>query len=229
MLEIRWDLRLNSSCGQRKSKETEKQKKYSRAGLVACLSAYEASQLWGLLVAQVQARVFAGTGFLFPNSSIRFLSRRSPVAGAKDASPGLIIELIAAARMENAEISRNEDYLPADPRLDVRVRLGDSTVRLFPGYVERPVEDVDRAHLVASVADDELIVTKGFGVSHLLQVLLGYSEFAIQHFASAWTQISEDGEEVPSLSTVEVEAAMALLASGTPLGTGIHRGTTPSP
>jgi hypothetical protein len=75
---------------------------------------------------------------------------------------------------------------------------------------------VDRAHLLASVVDDELVARRGFGVSHLLQVVLGYADFAIQHFAPAWDAIAQDDGDMPTLSRAELEAALALVESGTP-------------
>lgn len=108
-----------------------------------------------------------------------------------------------------------EDYTPADPRLNVRVRLGGSTVRLFPGCVERPVADVDRAHLLIDSIDDELIRTAGFGVSHVLQVGLGYADFAMQHLADNWPR-EEPGPERPVVTEAEIAAALCVFRAGTP-------------
>lgn len=200
--------------GRDKAKKPKKQKNYQKVGLAASLSAYDSTQLWGLLTAAGASPALRQHWVSIAELVHRFTKLSS--SGSKDVAPGLITDLIATARAENADIARNEDYLPADPRKDVRVRLGSSTVRLFPGCVERPVADVDRAHLLASVVDEELIAKRGFGITHLLQVVLGYADFAIQRFDSAWAANADDDGGKASLSTAEVEVARALVESGTP-------------
>lgn len=182
--------------------------------MAVSLSTYDSSQLWGLLTAAGASPALRQNWVSIAELVHRFTQLSS--SGSKDVTPGLITDLIATAHAENADISRNEDYLPADPRKEVRVRLGSSAVRLFPGCVERPVADVDRAHLLASVVDKELIAKRGFGITHLLQVVLGYADFAIQRFDSAWAANADDNGGKASLSTAEVEVARALVELGTP-------------
>lgn len=182
--------------------------------MAASLATYDSSQLWSLLIAAGASPALRRRWVSI--SELVHQVTKLTCSGSKDVTPSLIIDLIAAARAENSDISQNEDYLPADPREEVRVRLGEATVRLFPGCVERPVADVDRAHLLASVVDEELIARRGFGISHLVRVVLGYADFAIQQFNSAWADIPQDDEGKPSLSTAEIEIAKALVELGTP-------------
>lgn len=52
--------------------------------------------------------------------------------------------------------------------------------------MERPVADVDRALLVADADDDVLVARFGFGVRHVLEVSLRYSDGALQAMALSW-------------------------------------------
>jgi hypothetical protein len=78
-----------------------------------------------------------------------------------------------------------EDFVPENPRDVVLVRVGQDVVRLFPGQVERPVADVDRALLASSAVDDLLFGHRGFGVYDVLEVVLGYTDEAIKILAAA--------------------------------------------
>lgn len=201
--------------GRNKAKKPKKQKKYIGADLAASLGPYDSDQLWTLLTAAGASPALRAHWV----SVAELVSQvaKSPSKGSKDVAAGLIVNLIQAAHLSNPDVAKNEDYMPADPRKDVRVRSGRSTVRLFPGCVERPVADVDRAYQLAGVLDDELVAANGFGISHLLQVVLGYADYAIRQFESAWpTEGNPNGDSSASLTPSEIEAATALVAAGTP-------------
>ncbi|WP_248826041.1 hypothetical protein [Frankia umida] len=107
-----------------------------------------------------------------------------------------------------------EDFLPSDPRDRVVVRWGGHLVRLFPGSVERPVADVDRALLVSKATDDVLVPRMGFGVRNLVDVALGYGDFAIRALAATWS--AEASDNGVTITDDEVTAAAALIRAGTP-------------
>lgn len=177
------------------------------------LASFEQESLWTLLFAAGASPVlrdrWASVGLL-AHTALNVDGRRS-----KHADPSRIGPLLHGARKARPELLMAEDYMAADPRLNVRVRLGDSTVRLFPGCVERPVADVDRAHLLIDSIDDELIRTVGFGVSHVLEIGLGYADFAMEHLAENWP--SEDPEPgLPLVTEAELDSALRVVRAGTP-------------
>ncbi|WP_182907554.1 hypothetical protein [Microbispora sp. H13382] len=109
-----------------------------------------------------------------------------------------------------------EDFVASDPRDIVLVRLGDNVVRLFPGNVERPVADVDRALLVADAIDDVLVARLGFGVRDLVEAALGYVDAAIRAMAPSWPEGDFIDEASVTLTAAEVNAAAELVTLGTP-------------
>lgn len=113
-------------------------------------------------------------------------------------------------------IASLEDFLPSNPRDRVVVPWGEHLVRLFPGSVERPVADVDRALLVAKATDDLLVPQLGFGVRDLVDVALGYGDFAIRALATTWG--AEASDHGVTITDDEVTAAAALIGAGTPEG-----------
>ncbi|WP_131770121.1 hypothetical protein [Candidatus Protofrankia californiensis] len=111
-------------------------------------------------------------------------------------------------------IASLEDFLPSDPRDRVVVRWGEHLVRLFPGSVERPVADVDRALLVSKATDEVLVARMGFGVRDLVDVALGYGDFAIRALAATWG--AERSDNGVAITDDEVTAASTLIGAGTP-------------
>jgi hypothetical protein len=67
--------------------------------------------------------------------------------------------LLEEAAAAIGHIEAYEDYLPEDPRDDVRVTVSNQIFRLGPGEVERPLADVDRALLVAESTRSRSIET----------------------------------------------------------------------
>lgn len=135
-------------------------------------------------------------------------------------------DLLARAAESIGDIEMYEDYLPEDPRDDVRIRIADYTLRLGPGDIERPVADIDRALLVSRAIDPLLIDRVGFGVRDLLDVVLGYQDAATAIFAESWPDGDIDLDADTVVTKEEVEAAERLIALGTPahlLPTDRHR------
>lgn len=174
----------------------------------------EPGQLWSLVVAAgaspgVRHR-WASVGHLvYAVASI-------DANGTRPVTAGHLARLLRACMNDNSNLSTLEDFLPADPRERVVVRLGEDVVRLFPGSVERPVADVDRALLVADAVDQSLVSRLGFGVRHLLEVALRYSDQAIQVMAPSWPEGDLPGSGTVVFTAREVAAAGDLVARGTP-------------
>ncbi|USX54103.1 hypothetical protein [Lentzea sp. HUAS12] len=139
-----------------------------------------------------------------------------PIAAAK------LPRLLRACREDSPQLTWMEDFVAADPRQRVLVRLGDDVVRLFPGNIERPVADVDRALLVADAVDDTLVAELGFGVRDLITASLRYTDHAIAVLAPAWPGRGLAEEPRVTLTDAEVAAAAELVSSGTPAVLSSH-------
>ena len=137
--------------------------------------------------------------------------------GSKTVSPTLLEQLVTAVRRDEPGIVHLEDFLPNDPRMTVLARRADRLVRLFPGSVERPVADVERANLVAAAIDEYLIPRRGFGVRDYVDVGLLYLDHAIGVLGPAWLDSDvTDLHAAPFISGAECAAAAALILKPPP-------------
>ncbi|WP_134495648.1 hypothetical protein [Cryobacterium levicorallinum] len=75
---------------------------------------------------------------------------------------------------EEPRLHASEDFLPEDPRDDVRVEFNGRLYRLCAGNMERPIADLDRLLMLAKVVDPVLADTHGFGLIHLAEVVLAH-------------------------------------------------------
>jgi len=117
----------------------------------------DSESLWLLLVA-------AGASPAVRHKWVRVghlveLACKTTGVSGKPADPHLLHDLLERAAESIGSIDMYEDYLPEDPRDDVRVRISDCPLRIGPGDVERPVADIDRA-LIVSKAIDQLLIER---------------------------------------------------------------------
>ena len=154
--------------------------------------------------------------------SVGHLTARSlalPNHGSKAVTPALLGQLVTAARRDEPGIVHLEDFLPNDPRTTVLARRGDRLVRLFPGSVERPVADVERADLVAAAIDEFLVPRRGFGVHDYVDVGLLYLDHAIGVLGPAWLDSDvTDLDAAPFISGGEYATAETLVLHPPPAG-----------
>jgi hypothetical protein len=149
-------------------------------------------------------------------ASVAHLTARSLArarSGSKALSPSALASLLAAVHRDDPELALLEDFLPNDPRSVVLARRGDRLVRLFPGSVERPVADVERADMVAAAIDGFLLPRLGFGVRDYVDLGLLYLDHAVGCLSPAWTDCRDDPEDLsatPRISEAEYAAAAAL-------------------
>ncbi|MCS5718469.1 hypothetical protein N1027_09995 [Herbiconiux sp. CPCC 205763] len=109
----------------------------------------------------------------------------------------------------------NEDFVAADPRLDVRLRIGDSVRRLFPGCIERPVADIDRAALTSRALDFFVRRLHGFGIQDVVDVITAHIDASLVVLSPSWPVPTLEGEAEPTevLQEAELIASRALLAA----------------
>ena len=134
-------------------------------------------------------------------------------AASADRLPGLLDACIR----DNPGLHSMEDFVPADPRLEVVVRRDNALLRLFPGSVERPVADVERAVLLSESVDNVLIPQLGFGIADYTDVGLHYLNHAVRIMAPAWSNGKRPSlDDGPYITDDELEAARSLLAQPMP-------------
>lgn len=192
-----------------------KSKHRKRGALRRRVGAFDSESLWVLLIAagaSPSARhKWIRVGVLI-DSALNITNR----SGRTAESASLDGLLDTAADALGSNLASYEDYLPEDPRDDVRVAVFDQIYRLGPGEVERPVADVDRALMVSEAVDAFLIERNGFGVRDVLEVVLRYQDFAIESLATAWPAGDIDFDSPTTLDAAEVAAAARLVAQATP-------------
>jgi hypothetical protein len=151
--------------------------------------------------AQSLGRLFLDTVRLWPN-------------GQRTAAAADLPELVAAAAKRNPEFSSLEDYVPLDPRRDVRTDWGDQSYRILPGCLERPVAMMERARTVDAVTADALLNCFGFALGDLAKLVLCRLDEAASVYSRVWPP--GDGRPSPSdrpiVGQAEVECS-ELLAS----------------
>lgn len=118
------------------------------------------------------------------------------------------------AEQEHRNIGVMQDFTPSDPRDRIVVRLPNHLVRLFPGSVERPVADVERALLVASAIDDLITQRMGFGIEDYLTVVLRYVDWCLVAMSPTWPEARD--EESGELTQREVDGAREVMLGRTP-------------
>ncbi len=175
---------------------------------------FDSESLW-LLLAAAGASPAVRHKWVRVGHLVELACKAAGLSG-KPADSGVLHDLLERAADSIGNIYMYEDYLPEDPRDDVRIRISDYTLRIGPGDIERPVADIDRALLVSKAIDPILIDRVGFGVRDLLDVVLGYQDAGIDAVADSWPQGEIDLDADSVVTVEEVAAAERLLALGTP-------------
>lgn len=178
------------------------------------LTKYDPDQLWAVIVAAgaspgVRHR-WASVGHLLHNAI------RSETGGTRPVVASNLPRLVKACREDAPQLRFLEDFVASDPRERVLVRFGDDVLRLFPGNIERPVADTDRALLVADAVDSALLAELGFGVRDLLAASLRYTDHAIRVLAPTWPTGATPGDRSVTLTDTEVAAATKLISLDAP-------------
>lgn len=179
------------------------------------MRSYEANDLWALVVA-------AGAS---PNLRHRWASVGAIAFASLRAdwsAQGMRVDTQTLGALLNGAVNQfpvlawNEDFIAADPRLDVRIRVGRAVRRLFPGCIERPVADIDRAAISARALDDLIRDRHGFGIQDVVEVITDHVDFALTTLAAAWPPPTAESDDEPTgiLEAAELDAARALLRAG---------------
>lgn len=129
-------------------------------------------------------------------------------AGALDL-PVLIEAAVGAApgRMVVTEVE------PRDPRALVRFEVAGRRLLVHPGQLDHPLIVLRQTRTTALAVDDQLTAVHGFALADVLELVLQYTDHAVQSLAPAWPRSATDADTegfACGVVPAEVDAARAL-------------------
>lgn len=108
-------------------------------------------------------------------------------AGAQD-FPALF-EAIAHAAPGRMGVTEAE---PRDPRALVRFEVAGRGLLVHPGQLDHPLLVLRQARMTALAVDEQLAPTRGFTLTDVLELVLGYTDHAVAALAPAWPGREQD-------------------------------------
>ncbi len=191
-------------------RKTSRSSKSNRARLHYELRKLSFESAWALVTAAGASPMCGHRWASVAHITARILSDRPE--GGSPASPAAFGRMMRSVREEADWPTATEDFVPADARLDVRVRWGDEVYRIFPGLIERPVADIERARTLSRVLDERIVAKRGFGISDFVTVALRWMNQAAAAMSPTWPQGDRPGlRDEPRLTAEELNAAQGLL------------------
>jgi hypothetical protein len=139
-----------------------------------------------------------------------------PPRGERRASPDDLSRWINAVRAEVPGVTAKDDWIPCDPRLLVRAKVGERRRPLHPGLLSRPQDLLPTVLEYAECIDPVLLDGLGFGLSDVAELAMRLMEGERAILAPHWTgQRPTDPADPARVSAEEVQAAQQLLAPWT--------------
>ena len=190
----------------RKSRAKRERRERGARPVAGALSGHSRSSLLALLEA---ASVSPNASQYLPSLAVVY---RSLVAdarlGDRPVSASLLEPLIRAAHMECSSAAEQEDFLPHDPRLDVRVEWVGEIFRFVAGDLERPTSDIETLRRLALLIDPVLREHGSHGVTDLVELVLRRVDAVVQSLAPVWAlDLVPELESASGVSQVELAAA----------------------
>lgn len=136
-----------------------------------------------------------------------------PPRGARSADLGDLSRWINTVRAEVPGVAAMDDWIPCDPRLIVRTRIGGRRRPVHPGLLSRPHDLYPTVIEHAECIDPLLVGTLGFGLSDVAELAMRIMEVERLALGPHWTgQRPTDPADPARVSRAEVQAAEQLLA-----------------
>jgi hypothetical protein len=136
-----------------------------------------------------------------------------PPRGARSADLGDLSRWINTVRAEVPGVTAKDDWIPCDPRLIVRTRIGGRRRPVHPGLLSRPHDLYPTVLEYAECIDPLLVGTLGFGLSDVAELAMRIMEVERLALGPHWTgQRPTDPADPARVSRAEVQAAEQLLA-----------------
>lgn len=133
---------------------------------------------------------------------------RSSSTGENPADPQVLQALIAAAHEECPSVVGLEDFLPHDPRFDVRVEWAGEMFRMVAGTIERPTSYIESLRRLSAVIDPVLRAHAEYGLTDVVELVLRRINAVATALAPAWSpEIVQEPGAPPQLRAAEMAAA----------------------
>lgn len=190
----------------RKSRAKRERRERGQKPIARILRGHSRSSLLALLEA---ASVSPNASQYLPSLTVAFESLIAhDRLGDKPADVSLLEPLMGAVNDECVSIADQEDFLPHDPRLDVRVPWSGEVFRMAPGGLERPTSDVEMLRRLGLLTDPVLRERVGYGLADLVELVLRRVDAVVQSLAAVWAidLVPELGSR-PGMSQEEIAAA----------------------
>ena len=104
----------------------------------------------------------------------------------RPADPSLLPTLVAAAHESEPQLRALEDHQPLDVRAGAVVRWNGDLHRLLPGFLGRPIAEIDELGLLAHAIDPVLVDHRGYGLGDLIELVLRRMDHIAGVLSAAW-------------------------------------------
>ena len=119
--------------------------------------------------------------------------------------------LIRAAHQECPSVGAEEDFLPHDPRFDVRVEWDGEMFRMIAGSLERPTSDIETLRRLSAIIDPVLHEHAGYGLTDIVELTLRRVDAIASALAPTWpAELEQELRSPPQLCAEELDAAASL-------------------
>ena len=144
--------------------------------------------------------------------------------GTQPAEVSMLQSLIRAAHAEYASVEAVEDFLPHDPRFDVRVEWAGEMFKMVAGTLERPTSDIETLRRLSEIIDPVLHDHTEYGLTDLVELILRRVDAVASALAPVWpADLEQEVGAPPQLRSEEVAVAADL----PPLGAQLARCSSP--
>lgn len=128
--------------------------------------------------------------------------------GDEHADPDLLQPLIDAAHKQVPSLAALEDFLPHDPRYEVRIEWAGDMHRMVAGALERPTSNIESLRRLSAVIDPVLHAQAAYGLIDAVELVLRRVDAVATALAPTWPS---DMEQVhaspPQIIADEIAAA----------------------
>ena len=194
----------------RKSREKRQRREHGVGPVGRVAHGRSRASLLALLEA---ASVSPNASQYLPSFSVIFesLASRRIRMGDKHAGRALLDPLVRAAHQECPSVAAEEDFLPHDPRFDVRVDWSGEMFRMVAGTLERPTSDVETLRLLAATVDPVLREHARYGLTDIVELVLRRVDAVAGMLAPTWpSDLERKLRSPPQLRPEELAAAAQL-------------------
>lgn len=194
----------------RKSREKRERRERGEGPVAAIAHGRSRASLLALLEA---ASVSPIASQYLPSLAVIFesLANGRTRVGTKPADVSMLQPLVQAAHAECPPVRAVEDFLPHDPRFEVRVEWAGEMFRMVAGSLERPTSDVETLRRLSAIIDPVLHEHADYGLTDVVELMLRRIDAVASALAPAWpADLEQELGSAPQLRPEELAVAASL-------------------